>query len=179
MRSLAQRSQGGPHRGFTLVELVAIMVVLAVMAGVALPTLGNLTSTRAGMAARQLLRDFTHARQRALATGTTCWITIDMTAQSWTLLRDDPANPGLDDAIVLTDAGTGKDFVTFIGTAEYLGVDITACDFDGSVSTGFDWMGKPLDANGADLASEGTVTLTGGHQITVNAGTGMITHVTP
>jgi len=165
--------------GFTLVELVAVLLIVAIMAGVAVPSLGTISGTRASMAARQLLRDVTFARQRALATGTTCWVKFDTTAKTWTLLRDNPSNPGLANAIVLTDMVTGLTQVTTLGSGDYIGVNFTSCNFDSGTSVGFNWLGEPLKANGTALAAQGSVVLTNNHQITVNASTGMVTHITP
>ena len=165
--------------GFTLVELIAVLLIVAIMAGVAVPTLGSISGTRASMAARQLLRDMTFARQRALATGTTCWVKFDTTAKTWTLLRDDPSNPGLANAIILADMATGSTYVTTLGSGQYIGVDFNSCNFDTDTSVGFNWLGEPLKANGTALAAQGSAVLTNNHQITVNASTGMVTHITP
>ena len=52
------------ERGFTLMELVAVLVIVAVLAAVAVPSLDAIDETRAAMAAKQLLRDLTFARLR-------------------------------------------------------------------------------------------------------------------
>lgn len=165
--------------GFTLVELIAVLLIVAIMAGVAVPSLGSISGTRASMAARQLLRDMTFARQRALATGTTCWVKFDTTAKTWTLLRDDPSNPGLANAIILTDLATGSTYILTLGSGNFASVDFSSCNFDSGTSVGFNWLGEPMQANGTALAAQGSVVLTNNHQITVNASTGMVTHITP
>ena len=73
----------GPLRAFTLIELVAILVIVAIMAGVAVPTLGNITGTRASVAARQPSRTTTRAcgtasRWRALG-----FIGMGFAAPTW------------------------------------------------------------------------------------------------
>src|SRR5690606_27940091 len=78
--------------GFSLVELVAVIVIVAVLAGAAAPALLSIGSTRAVSAARHLLADLTHARQSAMATGVTCWIVFE--GDAWTLLQEAPDAPG-------------------------------------------------------------------------------------
>ena len=165
--------------GFTLIELVAVIVIIAVLAAVAAPALDSLSDTSATMAARTLLHDLTFARQRAVATGTVTWVVFDTGAETWSVLAEDPDNPGRAAAAVLTDPATGGNFTCTLGTGTFAGVAITAAAFDGDVEVGFDWLGRPLNAAEADLAAQGSVTLTGNHVVNVAIGTGTITYVAP
>ena len=65
-----------PHRGggFSLIELVAVLVIAAIMAAVAVPTLSSLAATRAWAAAKLVARDLTYARERAMTTGLRTWV---------------------------------------------------------------------------------------------------------
>lgn len=87
--------------GFTLVEMVAVLVLVAIIAVVAVPSVNSFGDTRAAMAARQLQRDLTFARQRAIATGTKTWVSFNLAENAWTLLTEDPENPGRNSATVL------------------------------------------------------------------------------
>ncbi|MHC4102706.1 MAG: pilus assembly FimT family protein, partial [Planctomycetota bacterium] len=62
-----RRLSGGG--GFSLIELVAVMVVVGIISATAVVSLSSTTGNRATMAAKQLQRDMTFARQRAVATG--------------------------------------------------------------------------------------------------------------
>lgn len=171
-----RRSRKRPA-GFTLIELVAIIVLVGIMAGVALPSLSNLAGTRSGAAGKQLLRDLTFAQQRALTTGTVSWVVFNTGAGTWSILAENPASPGRAGATVITDMATGKPFVTTVGVNEYVGVSMTACNFDGATEVGFNWLGKPLNSTGAALAAQGSVTLSAGNRVTVEAVTGCIRYV--
>lgn len=170
-----------PRRGggFTLIELVAVMVVLAVLAATAGPALSSIDGTRSAMAGKQLLRDLTFARQRAVATGTRTWVVFDTAAETWTILGEDPLSPGRGSATVLGDTATGGTFVQALGTGAFKNVGITSAAFDGDVEVGFDWFGRPYNAAETALAADGSVTLTGGHVVTVIAGTGLATFAAP
>jgi prepilin-type N-terminal cleavage/methylation domain-containing protein len=165
--------------GFTLIELIAVIVVLAILAGAAVPTLSIMSSSRSAMAGKQLLRDMTFARQRAVATGTQCWVVLNVNAETWSILSENPLSPGRAGATVITDFATGRPYTITLDVNEFEGVGIASCDFDGGTEVGFDWMGKPLDSGSGALGADGTVNLTGGDQVLVRAHTGYIKYVAP
>ncbi len=168
--------------GFSLIELVAVMVIVGILAGAAVVTLSSTSDNRATMAAKQLVRDLTFARQRAVATGTPSWILFDPVpgAETWTVKAEDPVSPAtgyLDAASPLTDPATGQDFVQTLGVGSFAGVALSAADFDTFQIVGFDWMGQPWTYSGvmeSALVVDGTITISGGHTVTVEAGTGHI-----
>lgn len=160
--------------GFTLIELLAVLIIVGIMAGVAWPSMSNLGSTRSGLAGRQLLRDLTFARQRAMATGTIHWVAFDTGLGTWSVYVENPSSPGRAGASILTDLANGMPYVTSLATAEFHGVSITSCNFGGGPEIGFNWIGKPLVVGGFDMSTQGVVTLTGGRQVTVEARTGHI-----
>ena len=165
--------------GFTLIEFIAVMVVLAILAAAAVPTLNSVGSTRSAMAGKQLLRDLSYARQRAVATGARSWVIIDANAETWSVLAENPLNPGRANAAVVPDFATGKNFTVSLGIGEYQGIGIASCNFDGGGEIGFDWLGKPLNSASTSLAANGAVVLSGGHQIIVHAHTGHIDYAAP
>ena len=183
---LTQFTSNGPRRlsgggGFSLIELVAVMVVVGIMAATAVVSLSSTTGNRATMAAKQLQRDLTFARQRAVATGTRSWVEFNTVNQTWTVRVEDPGSPGRAGATVLTDPATQSDFVQVLDANQFVTVQMTAVNFDGDDWIGFDWLGRPLDKTGevTPLTAEGSVTLTGGHQVTVDKDTGHIAYVSP
>jgi prepilin-type N-terminal cleavage/methylation domain-containing protein len=175
----SRRLSGGG--GFSLIELVAVMVVLSIIAGTAAVSLSSTTGNRATMAAKQLQRDMTFARQRAVATGTRSWVAFDTTGQTWTVRAEDPASPGRAGATVLNDPATNATFIQALDASQFVSVQLTSVDFDAGDWVGFDWLGRPLDKAGeaTPLTEDGSVVLTGGHKITVEKDTGHITYVPP
>lgn len=153
------------------------MVIVGILAGVSVPAFNSVSDTRQVAATRRVQADLAWARQYAVATGRRTWVVFDEVAESWSLLAELPSNPGRANAVALSDPGTGG---TWTGAADGNGlfdVEIITAEFDGADEIGFDWIGRPLNAAETDLAAEGVVTLTGGHQVTVAAESGLVRFV--
>ena len=160
--------------GFTLVEIMAVATVTAIIAAVAIPSLATIPATRRAAAARSIARDLTLARERAIATGAAHWAVFDAAAETYSILAEDPDNPGRAAAAILADPASGHPWTRTLGAAESAGVSIISVSFDAAAEVGFDWLGRPLNATEAALAAEGTIAITGGHTILVEPGTGLV-----
>ena len=169
---------GGPQRAYTLIELIAVMVLIAIMAAVAVPSIGNLTSTRASTAARQLARDLTFARQQAGARGVTMWVVFSTSNETYSILAERASTPGLANALTITDPATGRPFVQRFMAGDFIDVDLTSVSIGGNNGThlGFDWLGRPLNSAGAVLTSGSSISLNNGaFTIAVTPQTGFVT----
>jgi Tfp pilus assembly protein FimT len=147
---------------------------MAIVAALAVPALSNVAATRRGYAARQVLRDLSFARERAMNTGLRSWVTFTTSSNSYSVKAEPAGSPGRSNAATLTDPATGSNYTQLLNTGEFSGVTIASAIFDAGSEVGFDWQGKPLNSSSASLSSNGVVTLTGGSTITVYAGTGLI-----
>lgn len=162
------------HRAFTLVELIAVMVLMAILAAVAVPSFASASAVPKSAAARLLAADMAYARQRAAATGERLWVRVDTGADTWSLLRDNPTAPGAEDAIAIERIGRSG---AWIVTPQDLGledVDITRASFGGAATLGFDWLGRPLASDGAPLATDGVVLFASGQRIDIRANGGIV-----
>lgn len=161
--------------GFTLVELIAVIVIVAVLSSAATLSLSGTVAARERAAARQVARDLSYARERALATGVGCWIVINPSVDQYQLRDDDPSNPGRNGATAITDPATGHSFTVDLNTGPFAGVRMTSVAVSGGGSDlGFDGLGRPQNGAGARLTTVSTLTLSGGRTVSIAPHTGFV-----
>jgi prepilin-type N-terminal cleavage/methylation domain-containing protein len=82
--SLRTWTAGSSERdGFTLVEIVAVVAVIALVCGIVLPRLGGLGAVAVETAARRLADAAALARERAVLGGRPVQMIVDLEAGSW------------------------------------------------------------------------------------------------
>jgi prepilin-type N-terminal cleavage/methylation domain-containing protein len=156
------RGVAGPHRGFTLIELVIVLLIISVLAGAAVPTFfDSLLFHQVESAARRVKSDLEQARQTARATSSSQSLTFSGAAYSLSSAIRDLDNPH-------------EDYIVDLSAAPFHLERVTA-DFGGATAVSFDGYGAP--ASGGTVVLEckslkctvtldgvtGEVTITSGH----------------
>lgn len=143
------------HRGFTLIELVIVLVMLGTLAAYAIPRWAADDTTVAAQAAR-LARDLRHAQTIAMNQGRT--LSFDIQAPSGYRVTDS--------VTAITDPATMQNFqITLDNSVSVAGSD-----------TDFDSLGRPT-SSGTLLTAPRVFTLSGTSRtatITVSAVTGFV-----
>lgn len=160
--------------GFTLVELLIVVVLLAIAGGLALPSLGDTRALRLREAARMLAADLEFAQSESIAhPDDPRLVKFDTAAQRyWIAPVSTPDTP-------VADPSNGRPFVTAFGTGRASGtsgVTLQAISLDGDNILKFDAYGGPDQTTDATIrlavpSASGIMALT----VRVKAGSGEIT----
>jgi prepilin-type N-terminal cleavage/methylation domain-containing protein len=145
----------GRSAGFTLVEIVLVVMIISVVAGIAVPRYANaLHRYRADIAAQRIVADVTLVQASARASGETKTLTFDVRGNTYQL----PADPGL--------ARLENGYTIRLGLTPYQATLVSA-DFGGGPSVSFNGFGIP-SGGGRIVVSAGENVRT----IVVDASTG-------
>ena len=127
------RSKGTPGRGFTLIELMLVIIMGLILAGVALPGAHTLDDQRLGGALRILGADVEFAQARAVANGEVHRILFDLATHSYQI----ESPPG----VLLPEPLKKTPWVRQLGD----NAELLVVDFGGSTALVFDASGEPAD----------------------------------
>lgn len=150
-------------RGFTLIEILIVIVILAIAAMTAIPMMGSAASVQIRSAANIIAADLEYAKSLAISKGQNFSVVFDEGAESYSIVDQDgntishPVKKGFDYVMDFQDEGLGR-------------VEIADADFDGASQVQFDYLGSP-DKGGVVHLQAGTTTAT----ISVEPVTGYIT----
>ncbi len=155
--------------GFTLVEILMVVVILIIGALAVIPMISSAASVQVDAAADMLAADLEYAKSLAISRADVYRVYFNE-SQNYYEVQDSSGN-------VIEHPVKHKDFTVDFDAMSHLDrVTIDDVDFDGTTEVRFNYLGSPLDGGGGDLDA-GTVTLVAGDseiKVTVEAVTGMI-----
>jgi len=166
------------HAGFTLVELIVVVVMLGALALVAVPSMASAQTSRSRGAAQQIGQDLNFARRRAQATGVASWVIFTPAQSMYSVLSESTVTPGRLNASTITDPASGQPMLIRLRESGFDGVTIQSTTLMNN-EVGFDRFGRPTLSTGALMTSNGVVTLSAGATVNISAQTGLITVSTP
>ncbi len=156
------------QKGFTLIELVMVLVLLGIVAVFVAPRLGNVPSTNAAAFTDKLRADIRYAQNLAMTRNQRARVTFRNAPNGYDVTLG--GNP------VIDPAGSGNLSVT-LNTGNYAGISITIpTGFSGNYVE-FDSLGVPYEGGGAPLGAARSVTVTGGgsnYSVSVQPQTGAV-----
>jgi len=150
-------------RGFTLIEILIVIVILAIAAMTAIPMMGSAASVQIRSAGNMIAADLEYAKSLAISKGQNFSVVFDEGAESYSIVDQDgntishPVKKGFDYVMDFQDEGLGR-------------VEIADADFDGASQVQFDYLGSP-DNGGTVHLQAGDMSAT----VSVEPVTGYIT----
>ncbi len=148
--------------GFTLIEIMVVVMILAIVAAVVIPQAVGTKDLQVMSAARMFATDLQYAQDTAITSQVPITVTIDTNAESYALSN---ASGNLEHPITKYEY-----VVDFMAQKGFESMDIVSVDFGGGNTIVFDEMGSPDNA--------GTITLRAGshvYRVTVAVATGKVT----
>jgi prepilin-type N-terminal cleavage/methylation domain-containing protein len=173
-----QRSQ---CRGFTLTEILCVVVILGIASAVILPQLGTRADLKAASAARVMMADLMYAQNRAISRQSPQYVVFDVAAKKYSLQEGSPLT-------TLTHPVNRTPYEIVFGSKGTNGMeDITlvSADFDSGEIVAFDELGAPYAYDavlGLTPLTSGQIKITcEGFGLTINIepSTGELTVTTP
>ncbi len=149
--------------GFTVVELLVVIVILGIAAALVVPQMASSDTFEAQGAARTLVSDLYAAQNTAIAEQTTRKVIFNVGGNSYRLTDSTDTT--------LPAAWLGGQYqVNFGPTSGFGQVTIASVDFGGDTEVSFDELGTPSSGGTIDLLA-GSVR----YRVTVTAFTGRVT----
>ncbi len=137
--------------GFTLIELMMVMIIMAIAAMIVVPVVTGASGYQISSAARLVAADIEYARQLAITTGLVHSVVFDAAGESYQI-QDNAGN------VVSHPLRPGTDYIQHFPSSSLSKVTIQSVDFDGDATVKFDYLGSPLNSSDSSL-NAGTVTL--------------------
>jgi Tfp pilus assembly protein FimT len=156
---------GGSQRGWTLIELILIMVLLAIAAAIAMPNVSNMAGMRASALARKLQADMSYAQELAMTKRVRYRVYFNLAPapvpQGYAIVNDADGDGTWGEAgeFARDPLGGGSISVT-VNTGNYAGVTLAGIGFAGQYVE-FDTLGVPYSSAGS-LGAVTSVTVSGG-----------------
>lgn len=138
--------------GFTVLELLIVVVILAIAAVTAIPMMSSAGSIQIRSAANKLAADLEYAKSLAISRGQNYSVVFDTTAESYRIedtfgvAVDHPVKKGFKYIVNLANEGLDR-------------VDLYSADFNGNPNVIFDCLGSP-DNGGTVTLQAGGMTMT-------------------
>jgi len=170
---------GRGERGYTLLELLLIIVIMGILGASAIPVMNQSTQARQGASRDEVVRLFEFARGRAMASGVPSGVVVDTNADTLGLVTLSLAG----DIVDMVDPVDGG--IKFTNLAnEYAGVAINSfVNGDGNSGDGtvwFDFRSEPHVRNensgvfDSVFSQNATMTLSTGTLIVIHSYSGLI-----
>ena len=145
-------------RGFTLIEILCVVVIIGIASAIILPQLSSRDDLRAASAARAMMADLLYAQNRSIALQKMHYVQFDTASNSYSVLDSmSPAN-------IITHPVLQSTYTVSLGTGSLSNVKIVSPNFDGNTVVAFDAMGVPYSY------SSGSTTALAAGSVQVQAG---------
>jgi len=154
-------SERRTRRGFTLIEILAVVVILGIISAVIIPQISSRDDQRAAAVARGVMSDLLYAQNRAIAQQKVHYVKFDVANKNYKVL--DVFSP----AHVINNPVDGSTYQVNFAAGSLQQMTLQSASFDGQPVLAFDVMGIPQTVN----ATTGAMTPMTSGSVVVKSGT--------
>lgn len=141
------RSIRYPNSGFTLVEVLIVVVIIAIAAMTVVPMISSAASVQIRSAADMIAADLEYTKSMAISRGQRYSMVFDKDTESYAIKNQAGAT-------IAHPVKKGFDYVVdFRNDSRLDKVDIANVDFDATSEIKFDYLGSPYNGNDNPLNS--------------------------
>jgi len=151
---LCGRRRAMSSRGFTLIEILIVVIILGIAAAMAIPLASSAGGFQLTAAADMVAADMEYARSISISRGRNYSVVFDTADDSYKLVVDSNGTT------IPHTVNKGDDYVVDFADEGLEKVHINSTGFD-SDTVSFDYLGSPYEGGGSPLNS-GSVTLQAG-----------------
>lgn len=142
------------EHGFTIIELIMVIVIIGILAGLAIPRFESFYAIKLDGATKKAVSDIRYIQHLALAGHTNARIVFNAVGNSYVGQEEVPEDSG--NWQNAKDPFTRGDLnVQFNSDAQYRGIDIQNPSFGGSATLRFNWLGEPVSGGSVDFVYKG------------------------
>jgi prepilin-type N-terminal cleavage/methylation domain-containing protein len=148
--------------GFTLIELMIVVVILAIAAAIVVPMASSAGSMQLRAAGNMVAADLEYAKSMSISRGQKYSVVFDPTNGAY-WVKDQNGNT------IAHPVNQGSLYsVSFPNDSRLNQVNIANVSFDGTNAVSFDYLGSPFNGSGGNLNSGVIILQAGGLTKTVN-----------
>ncbi|HEY0009610.1 MAG TPA: prepilin-type N-terminal cleavage/methylation domain-containing protein [Tepidisphaeraceae bacterium] len=152
-------------KGFSLIEILVVITILAIVAAVAAPQLGSRDDLKLASASRMLMSDLMYAQSRSISQQKKHY--VQFAGQQYFLIARNAAGTALDQIAHPLNPGN---YIVSLDAGALSGLSLIETTFGNASIVGFDELGSPLQYNASDgtstpLTTTGIIRLQSGQQI--------------
>lgn len=166
-------------RGYTLIEMLVLIVILGIAGAMVIPSMGQVGVLRIQAAVRSVIADITFAQMDALAYQEPRAVVFDEEANSYALVQVIDGVVDADANTLYDSKGPGQRYIVDLNEERFGGSVFQNISLNGGSTIIFDELGGPVSAAGSsELSDGGSIEIAGPFstfRINIAAFTGRVT----
>ncbi len=160
--------------GFTLVELVLVLLVAVILSGLAIPSLSGLSRAKANLTATQVRSIFVYAQDWAAGTGRPTWVGYTSDTQTISAFQASADNLAFASRLALQDPLSRSSMSVDLSDL-FRKKDLIQAEYGVTrLTLKFDSTGTPVDSTDKPLENDVLIPLANGVGVRIRAGTGLV-----